>query len=613
MAYLNSMEFLKGALLADQQNRLDQMHSMDLATKRQAYERNQATFDLYYPQAQMESESNIANMAAKQQAQLAKAQAAVAAMGAGANPSWQQQVQQFQQGAAQQIPGGYTYSGSEDPTFNGPREPLADWQQRILQGAGVQRSDPLTQAVQQGRPTTNLTQAPASVIGAVPGVDVPYTAGQTQYYANAGAGVADLAQPQGTDPRVQASADAYRNSFAQSFGQYNPANPNLASAQTLLAQMDAQRNFAAGNFKGDSVAAAAAANTGFGTDITGQEQAMRARRIANLDLSNDATLGQLGAVRDQNGGAVHYKGMLFPSEAAFKSFLIQGITPDGAIAQRVGADAAQQHSIDVRIKRELAQMYAQNARAENGIYEINPYSGLVSFIGQTGATPQQIAAGEAGAAEINSKVEASTPAATTAATGEQKTSEATSGGYQIPYSSVRDSTLQGRFPDGYDYLGRGGLSVGGEMDNRLLGKINPSALEVARQFVTNVGPKSGVSQDSLLAASIPTSNGGKTQELMQQLRDLTPTFGSDDPVLRSRLEGIRAELNANLRQSAGEQQLVLQLARKLEAAQQANPNYRVQFRAGAYPAEVVNNPALRQSAAYTFRYVDPNAPIMFIE
>ena len=507
---IDQFALIQGARQAEADNMARARFDVEQADRQNRLAQNRQEWDLRYPQAQMEAEQNMARMAAEQKAAVdsmnALMQSRTAAMGyqAPAQTGVDATAQMMQQLRA----GGQSLA----QPFNALGNQSLDTTQQPFDALAGQGVAP-TQQYQQGVAPTQ--QARPTDLQRVQGVP------------NTPAALVAQIQNPGTDPRVAAGAQAFQQSMGQTLNQYRPGNSVLVDALTMRANLDAQAGLAKKYFGNDRVAAAMAANTGVGTALTAPEEQQRARNIAALNLQAPGALESLGATRDMNGTYINYNGMVFGSDADFKTYMVNRAMAgaNGAVDSLKTEAAAGKSNLDLNVMRNLADIMIANAQLQNIEFH-RGVNGNYIAVPKAGATPEQVAQGNAVAAQVNEAAAAAattTPAKTPAAApGETVTQPVASPPTATQGQDFRlfpgDPTTNEVFARVARESGLAGVGGGhGRMagDPALVG-VDRGALSLL-QRIQSIGGTDKSYDISNTLSSIPTQAGAEASKLMGQL------------------------------------------------------------------------------------------------
>ena len=633
---IDQFALIQGARQAEADNMARARFDVEQAARQDALAQNRQAWDLAYPQAQMNAEQNMAQTAALQKSAVdsmnALMQSRAAAMG------HQAPAQTGVDTTAQMMQKLRAGEQSLAQPFNALGNQSLDTTQRPFDALAGQGVVP-TQQPQQG-------VVPAQQAG-------PTDLQRVQGVPNTPAALVAQIQNPGTDPRVAAGAQAFQQSMGQTLNQYRPGNSALVDALTMRANLDAQAGLAQKYFGNDRVAAAMAANTGVGTALTAPEEQQRARNIAALNLQAPGALESLGATRDMNGTYINYNGMVFGSDADFKTYMVNRAMAgaNGAVDSLKTEAAAGKANLDLNVMRNLADIMIANAQAPNIEFH-RGVNGNYIAVPKMGATPEQVAQGNAVAAQVNEAAAAAattTPAKTPAtAPGEtvtQPVAAAGPSGYAVPFPNTPSGVLSNKsapfIPD--SWLTPTGLDTS---------TMRPAALNDPGTWGTFSAPLAVLTGDSVgnpfrtggpltavdalpgglplrLAAeaawpdadptaAIPTSNGAKINALMNQLRgaDLSAITNLNSAAranYAAQAEQLRTQIAAEQVKARAKQQAVYDSAQRLQAGARANPGSRVTFELGRLPREVAENPYLRQFQAALQEGLAPSAPSVVLK
>ena len=658
---IDQFALIQGARQAEADNMARARFDVEQAQRVGNLAQNRQTWDLLYPQAQMNAEQNMAELAAKQKAAVTSADAIANSRNASAQYGVQDPTQygvQPQAGVAasqmmQQIQGGGQSFGQPfNALQNQSLDPNA---QRFDALAGVTQDVAQTQQYPQGvAQTQQLPQGVAQT------QQYPQGVAQTQQYPQGltdlqrvqavptqGAALMQQIQAPGSDPRVAAGAQAFQQSMGQALDQYRPGGSALVDALTMRENLAAQSGIAQKFFGNDRVAAAMAANTGFGSALTAPEEQQRARNIASMNLQAPGALESLGATRDMNGTYINYNGMTFGSDADFKTYLSNRAMAgaNGAIDSLKTEGAGAKANLDLNIMRNVADIMIANAQVPNIEFH-RGVNGNYIAVPKVGATPEQVAQGNAVAAQVNEAAAAATttPAAP-AGTAAPAAPAGTAGGYAVPFANTPAGFMSNKsapfLPD--SWLTPTGLDSGtmrpiSMMDPGTWGSFSAPLATLTGDNVGNPfragGPLTpvdalpgGLPLRTLAAAAwpeeapvaaIPSSNGGKINAMMNRLRaadfDSISTLNANARAnYAASAEQLRTEIAAEQVKARQEQQQVYDYGRRLQAAADANPGSRVLYPAGVLPPEVLGNPYLRQLSATLQKGLPSTAPTVLVK
>lgn len=520
---IDQFALIQGARQAEADNMARARFDVEQATRQDALARGRQVWDLQYPQAQMEAEQNMARMAAEQKSALAtmdalmlSRQAGQAGVPSGADAT-AQLMQQLQASGQTQGPPFDALAGQQ--STNPAYQPFDALQNQSLNPA-YQSFDALAgQGVAQTQQGVAQTQQPYSAaMSDLQRVQAVPTQGQV---------LMSQLQAPGTDPRVAAGAQAFQQSIGQTFDQYKPGGSALVDALTMRANLDGQKALAQKYFGNDRVAAAIAANTGVGTALTAPEEQQRARNIASLNLQAPGALESLGATRDLNGTYVNYNGMVFGSDADFKTYMVNRAMAgaNGAIDSLATEGKAAKTNLDLNIMRNVADIMIANASVANIEFH-RGVNGNYIAVPKTGATPEQVAQGNAVANKVNTDAAAAAAAAaatTPAATpGETVTQPVASPPTATQGQDFRlfpgDPTTNEVFARVARESGLAGVGGGhGRMagDPALVG-VDRGALSLLQRLQSIGGTDKSYDISNTLS-SIPTQAGAEASKLMGQL------------------------------------------------------------------------------------------------
>jgi len=646
---IDQFALIQGARQAEADNMARARFDVEQATRQDALAQGRQDWDLKYPQAQMEAEQNMVRMAAEQKSALATMDALMLSRRAGqagvpsGADATAQLMQQLQASGQTQGPPFDALAGQQ--STNPAYQPFDALQNQSLNPA-YQSFDALAgQGVAQTQQGVAQTQQPYSAaMSDLQRVQAVPTQGQV---------LMSQLQAPGTDPRVAAGAQAFQQSIGQTFDQYKPGGSALVDALTMRANLDGQKALAQKYFGNDRVAAAIAANTGVGTALTAPEEQQRARNIASLNLQAPGALESLGATRDLNGTYVNYNGMVFGSDADFKTYMVNRAMAgaNGAIDSLATEGKAAKTNLDLNIMRNIADIMIANASVANIEFH-RGVNGNYIAVPKTGATPEQVAQGSAVANKVNTDAAAAaaaaaatTPAQPPGAAAAQPGAAAGPSGYAVPFPNTPFGVLSNKsapfIPD--SWLTPTGLDTS---------TMRPAALNDPGTWGTFSAPLAVLTGDSVgnpfrtggpltavdalpgglplrLAAeaawpdadptaAITTSNGAKTNALMNQLRvaDLSANTNLNSAAranYAAQAEQLRTQIAAEQVKARAEQQAVYDFAQRLQAGARANPGSRVMFEPGRLPREVAENPYLRQLQAALQEGLAPSAPSVILK
>ena len=580
---IDQFALIQGARQAEADNMARARFDVEQAARQDALARDRQAWDLAYPQAQMNAEQNMAQTAALQKAAVdsmnALMQSRAAAMGyqAPAQTGVDATAQMMQQLRA----GGQSLA----QPFNALGNQSLDTTQQPFDALAGQGVAP-TQQYQQGVVPTQ--QASPTDLQRVQGVP------------NTPAALVAQIQNPGTDPRVAAGAQAFQQSMGQTLNQYRPGNSALVDALTMRANLDAQAGLAQKYFGNDRVAAAMAANTGVGTALTAPEEQQRARNIASLNLQAPGALESLGATRDMNGTYINYNGMVFGSDADFKTYMVNRAMAgaNGAVDSLKTEAAAGKANLDLNVMRNLADIMIANAQVPNIEFH-RGVNGNYIAVPKVGATPEQVAQGNAVAAQVN---EAAAAAATTTPAKTPATApEGSVPGENPGASSTQYVTTQLGSRPGNPILPPG-AAVAAPIQGLLSPYTNPALVGVTPQNMSmlerlRAGVGGADSTRMVGEGVIPTAAGVEAQRLSDQLRSLpvlNPVTSTPDDYrrynqLRDDLTTRVALANASVQ---AEQRRVADILYGLQRARAATPDAHLTLDPNAFAPGDVQNPAV---------------------
>ena len=523
---IDQFALIQGARQAEMDNMARAKFDVEQAQRVGNLAQNRQTWDLLYPQAQMNAEQNMAELAAKQKAAVTSADAIANSRNASAQYGVQDPTQY----------------GVQDPTQYGvqPQAGVAASQMmQQIQGGGQSFGQPFNALQNQSLdPNAQRFDALAGVTQDVAQTQqYPQGVAQTQQYPQGltdlqrvqavptqGAALMQQIQAPGSDPRVAAGAQAFQQSMGQALDQYRPGGSALVDALTMRENLAAQSGIAQKFFGNDRVAAAMAANTGFGSALTAPEEQQRARNIASMNLQAPGALESLGATRDMNGTYINYNGMTFGSDADFKTYLSNRAMAgaNGAIDSLKTEGAGAKANLDLNIMRNVADIMIANAQVPNIEFH-RGVNGNYIAVPKMGATPEQVAQGNAVAAQVNAaSAEAAAKVTPAAEPGETVTQPVASPPTATQGQDFRlfpgDPTTNEVFARVARESGLAGVGGGhGRMagDPALVG-VDRGALSLLQRLRSTVGTDKSYDISNTLS-SIPTQAGAEASKLMGQL------------------------------------------------------------------------------------------------
>ena len=580
---IDQFALIQGARQAEADNMARARFDVEQAARQNALAQNRQTWDLAYPQAQMNAEQNMAQTAALQKSAvdsmnaLMQSRAAATGYQAPAQTGVDATAQMMQQLRA----GGQSLA----QPFNALGNQTLDTTQRpfdALAGQGVVPTQQYQQGVvpaQQARPTDlqrvqGVPNTPAALVAQI--------------------------QNPGTDPRVAAGAQAFQQSMGQTLNQYRPGNSALVDALTMRANLDAQAGLAQKYFGNDRVTAAMAANTGVGTALTAPEEQQRARNIAALNLQAPGALESLGATRDMNGTYINYNGMVFGSDADFKTYMVNRAMAgaNGAVDSLKTEAAAGKANLDLNVMRNLADIMIANAQVPNIEFH-RGVNGNYIAVPKVGATPEQVAQGNAVAAQVNEAAAAA--AATNVTPAAEPTTAPAAPAAPAGVAPTEYVTTQLGSRPGNPILPPG-AAVAAPIQGLLSPYTNPALVGVTPQNMSmlerlRAGVGGADSTRMVGEGVIPTAAGVEAQRLSDQLRSLpvlNPVTSTPDDYrrynqLRDDLTTRVALANASVQ---AEQRRVADILYGLQRARAATPDAHLTLDPNAFAPGDVQNPAV---------------------
>lgn len=580
---IDQFALIQGARQAEADNMARARFDVEQAIRQDALARGRQAWDLAYPQAQMSAEQNMAQTAALQKAAVdsmnALAQSRAAAMGQ------QGPVQTGVDTTAQMMQKLRAGGQSLAQPFNALGNQSLDTTQQPFDALAGQSVVP-TQQYQQGVVPTQ--QAGPTDLQRVQGVP------------NTPAALVAQIQNPGTDPRVAAGAQAFQQSMGQTLNQYRPGNSALVDALTMRANLDAQAGLAQKYFGNDRVAAAMAANTGVGTALTAPEEQQRARNIASLNLQAPGALESLGATRDMNGTYINYNGMVFGSDADFKTYMVNRAMAgaNGAVDSLKTEAAAGKANLDLNVMRNLADIMIANAQVPNIEFH-RGVNGNYIAVPKVGATPEQVAQGNAVAAQVNEAAAAA--AATNVTPAAEPTTAPAAPAAPAGVAPTEYVTTQLGSREGNPILPPG-AAVAAPIQGVLSPYTNPALVGVTPQNMSmlerlRAGVGGADSTRMVGEGVIPTAAGVEAQRLSDQLRSLpvlNPVTSTPDDYrrynqLRDDLTTRVALANASVQ---AEQRRVADILYGLQRARAATPDAHLTLDPNAFAPGDVQNPAV---------------------
>ena len=581
---IDQFALIQGARQAEADNMARARFDVEQAARQDALARGRQAWDLAYPQAQMNAEQNMAQTAALQKSAVdsmnALMQSRAAAMGyqapaqtgVDATAQMMQQLRAGEQSLAQ--------------PFNALGNQSLDTTQRPFDALAGQGVVP-TQQYQQGVVPTQ--QASPTDLQRVQGVP------------NTPAALVAQIQNPGTDPRVAAGAQAFQQSMGQTLNQYRPGNSALVDALTMRANLDAQAGLAQKYFGNDRVAAAMAANTGVGTALTAPEEQQRARNIAALNLQAPGALESLGATRDMNGTYINYNGMVFGSDADFKTYMVNRAMAgaNGAVDSLKTEAAAGKANLDLNVMRNLADIMIANAQVPNIEFH-RGVNGNYIAVPKVGATPEQVAQGNAVAAQVNEAAAAAaattTPAKTPATAPEGSVPGENPGASSTQYVTTQLGSRPGNpiLPPGAAVAAPIQGFFSPYTDPALVG-VTPQNMSLLERLRAGVG---GADSTRMVGEGvIPTAAGVEAQRLGDQLRNLAvPNPVTSTPYDYHRYNQLRDDLTTRVALAnasvQAEQRRVADILYGLQQARAATPDVHLTLDPNAFAPGDVQNPAV---------------------
>ena len=636
---IDQFALIQGARQAEMDNMARAKFDVEQAQRVGNLAQNRQTWDLLYPQAQMNAEQNMAELAAKQKAAVTSADAIANSRNASAQYGVQDPTQygvqdptqygvQPQAGVAasqmmQQIQGGGQSFGQPfNALQNQSLDPNA---QRFDALAGVTQDVAQTQQYPQGvAQTQQLPQGVAQT------QQYPQGVAQTQQYPQGltdlqrvqavptqGAALMQQIQAPGSDPRVAAGAQAFQQSMGQALDQYRPGGSALVDALTMRENLAAQSGIAQKFFGNDRVAAAMAANTGFGSALTAPEEQQRARNIASMNLQAPGALESLGATRDMNGTYINYNGMTFGSDADFKTYLSNRAMAgaNGAIDSLKTEGAGAKANLDLNIMRNVADIMIANAQVPNIEFH-RGVNGNYIAVPKMGATPEQVAQGNAVAAQVNAaSAEAAakvTPAAEPEPAPAAAPATAPAGVAPTEYVTTQLGSREGNpiLPPG--------AAVAAPIQGVLSPYTNPALVGVTSQNMSmlerlRAGVGGADSTRMVGEGVIPTAAGVEAQRLSDQLRSLpVPNPVTSTPDDYRRYNQMRDDLTTRVALAnasvQAEQRRVADILYGLQRVHATAPDTHLTLDPNAFAPGDVQNPAVVAALARLNRGVPSTAP-----